>query len=52
MEFDEGYDDLNGECKDNQSFETDSKGTIDLGFLEDVDKISFRCNDIDLNYEV
>ena len=52
MEFDENYDDLNDIYKETHYFETDSKGTIDLGFLEDVDRVNFRCRDIDLNYEV
>ena len=41
VEFEETCDDLNGEYKENPTLETDSKGTIDIGFLEDVDKINF-----------
>ena len=52
MEFDENYDDLNDHHEEIAPFETDSKGTIELGYLEDLDKIGFRCSDIDLNYEV
>ena len=52
MEFDENCDDLNDIYTETQFFETDSNGTIDLGFLEDVDRINFACRDIDLRYEV